>query len=135
VFDFPSWNSTRRKFKTPEAIDLHWRVLDRGGVVAAGVKEPANMTPVNRVARSIAHFEAIKGGRYRVDVDLLHDPCGLSTANPRLIVEAFSAFSEAPVFFLQATLLLEVLFAAPILLSTVPSIWRAVKRQRPISVF
>ena len=134
MFNFPSWDSAQHRVQTTRGVDLRWEVLDEGRVVAMGPIEPPNMFYVTRIARSIGHFAALKGHRYMVEVYLLRDPCGLDAANPRLIVESFSAFSEAPVFFLQATLLLAVLVTVPVLISLVPSALRAVKHLRPTGV-
>jgi len=73
---------------TPEMLDIDWRVLHNGQVVATGSSRNSwGGFYSDTIAREIGHFPVRKGQRYAVILDIHRDGGELNATNPKLLVQ------------------------------------------------
>jgi hypothetical protein len=86
---------------TPAVIDMNWKIVSDGQMVASGSSKDdrGGGWAQDTISREIGSFKPQKRTRYELVVNVLADGSGLSPANPHLKVSASPDFLEGMMFF------------------------------------
>jgi hypothetical protein len=84
-------NSDKECVGVSEIDDIDWTVRSARAAIARGSsRDISGGTYSNTISKILGHFEAVKGGRYNVVLDIIEDASELDRTNPRLVVQNVS---------------------------------------------
>src|ERR1035437_5178657 len=88
----------------PEAVDVSWRLMTDGRPYGDGSsKDKLGELYNDTINKVIGRFDATKGQRHVVLLNVRRDGSDLDSTNPRLVVQGYSKYGELAMFLLQIT--------------------------------
>jgi hypothetical protein len=116
----------------PEAVDVSWRLMTDGRSNGDGSsKDKLGELYNDTINKVIGRFDARKGQRHVVLLNVRRDGRDLDSTNPRLVVLGYSKYGEGAMFLLQFTFYGAVLVSGTgLILVCVSFFARGVRRNR-----
>ena len=117
-----------------EIDDIHWTVRSGGAVIAHGSsRDISDGSYSNTISKTLGGFEANKGARYTVVLNILEDASELNRTNPRLVIQTFPGYWEGTIILWQLTAYAGVLAVGSGLLVMLVAIVRRWRARRHMS--
>ena len=111
------WDSEKTCVGVSEIDNIRWTVRSGNVVIATGSSRDRRAgTYSDTISKIIGPFEAEKGRRYTVLLDVLEDASELDRTNPRLVIQTFPGYWEGTIILWQLTAYAGVVVGGAVLL-------------------
>ena len=96
------WNREKTCVGVSEIDDIRWTVRSGSLVIATGSsRDISGASYSDTISKILGQFEAEKGRRYTVLLDILEDASELNSTNPRLVIQTFPGYWEGTIILWQ----------------------------------